>query len=80
MTSQFRMARFRTAQTGNDIFELTHDDPLPVQEEEVLVRFDWISIDPAMSGWTTDKRSHAACSARKNHAGFRYRRSDGVKI
>ena len=58
MTSQFRMARFRTAQTGNDIFELTHDDPLPVQEEEVLVRFDWISIDPAMSGWTTDKRSY----------------------
>ena len=58
MTSQFRMARFRTAQTGNDIFELTHDDPLPVQEGEVLVRFDWISVDPAMSGWTTDKRSY----------------------
>jgi len=34
MTSQFRMARFRTAQTGNDIFELTHDDPLPVQASQ----------------------------------------------
>ena len=56
MTSQFRMTRYRTAETGNDIFELTHDDPPPVQEAEVLVRFDWISIDPAMSGWTTDKR------------------------
>ena len=53
MTSQFRMTRYRTAETGNDIFELTHDDPPPVQEAEVLVRFDWISIDPAMSGWTT---------------------------
>jgi len=58
MTSQWRMTRFRTAATGNDIFELTHDDPPPVQEGEVLVRFDWISIDPAMSGWTTDKRSY----------------------
>jgi len=55
MTSQFRMTRFRTAETGNDIFELTHDDPPPVQDGEVLVRFDWISIDPAMSGWTTAK-------------------------
>lgn len=58
MTSQYRMTRFRTAETGNDIFELTHDDPPPVQDGEVLVRFDWISIDPAMSGWTTNKRSY----------------------
>jgi len=58
MTSQYRLTRYRTAETGNDIFELTHDDPLPVQDGEVLVRFDWISIDPAMSGWTTNKRSY----------------------
>lgn len=58
MTSQYRMTRFRTAETGNDIFELTHDDLPPVQDGEVLVRFDWISIDPAMSGWTTNKRSY----------------------
>ena len=58
MTSQWCMTRFRTAETGNDIFELTHDEPPPVQDGEVLVRFDWISIDPAMSGWTTDKRSY----------------------
>jgi len=58
VTSQFRMTQFRTAETGNDIFELTHDDPPPVQEGEVLVRFDWISVDPAMSGWTTNKRSY----------------------
>ena len=58
MTSQFRMTKFRTAETGNDIFELTHDDPPMVQDGEVLVRFDWISIDPAMSGWTTNKRSY----------------------
>ena len=54
MTSQYRLTRFRTAETGNDIFELTHDDPPSVQDGEVLVRFDWISIDPAMTGWTTD--------------------------
>ena len=58
MTSQWRMTRFRTAETGNDIFELTHDDPPTVQDGEVLIRFDWISVDPAMSGWTTDKRSY----------------------
>ena len=58
MTSQYRLTKFRTADTGNDIFELTHDDPPPVQDGEVLVRFDWISIDPAMTGWTTNKRSY----------------------
>ena len=58
MTSQWRMTRFRTAETGNDIFELTHDDPPTVQDGEVLIRFDWISVDPAMSGWTTNKRSY----------------------
>jgi NADPH-dependent curcumin reductase CurA len=58
MTSQYRLTKFRTADTGNDIFELTYDDPPPVQDGEVLVRFDWISIDPAMTGWTTNKRSY----------------------
>lgn len=58
MTSQFRLTRFRTADTGNDIFELTHDDPQSLKEGEVLVRLDWVSIDPAMSGWTTNKRSY----------------------
>ena len=58
MTSQYRLTRFRTAETGNDIFELTHDDPRSLKDGEVLVRLDWISIDPAMSGWTTDKRSY----------------------
>lgn len=58
MTSQFRLTTFRTAETGNDIFELTHDTPRALKEGEVLVRLDWISIDPAMSGWTTNKRSY----------------------
>ncbi len=58
MTSQYRMTKFRTAETGNDIFELTHDEPRPLKDGEVLVRLDWISIDPAMSGWTTNKRSY----------------------
>jgi NADPH-dependent curcumin reductase CurA len=58
MTSQYRLTKFRTADPGNDIFKLTHDDPPPVQDGEVLVRFDWISIDPAMTGWTTNKRSY----------------------
>jgi len=58
MTSQYRMIKFRTAETGNDIFELTHDAPRPLKDGDVLVRLDWISIDPAMSGWTTDKRSY----------------------
>lgn len=58
MTAQFRLTRYRTSETGNDIFELTHDEPPEVQAGEVLVHFDWISIDPAMSGWTTNKRSY----------------------
>lgn len=58
MTSQYRLTRFRTAETGNDIFELTHDDPPALEDGEVLVRLDWISIDPGMSGWVTNKRSY----------------------
>lgn len=58
MTLQYRLTQFRTAKSGNDIFELTHDDPPPLKAGEVLVRLDWISIDPAMSGWTTNKRSY----------------------
>lgn len=58
MTSQYRLKKFKTAETGTDIFELTHDDPPPIHEGEVLVRLDWISIDPAMSGWATNTRSY----------------------
>ena len=58
MTSQWRMTRYRTAETGNDIFELTHD-PLPeLGEGEVAVRLDWLSVDPGMTGWVTNKRSY----------------------
>ena len=58
MTSQYRLKRHRTFETGNDVFELTHDDPSPLKDGEVLYRLDWISIDPGMTGWVTNKRSY----------------------
>ena len=58
MTSQYRLKRYRTIETENDVFELTRDDPPPLKDEEVLYRLDWISIDPGMTGWVTNKRSY----------------------
>ncbi|KIJ51079.1 hypothetical protein M422DRAFT_158803, partial [Sphaerobolus stellatus SS14] len=34
------------------------DLPAPSAPEEVLVRVDWISLDPAMRGWLNDSRSY----------------------
>ncbi len=54
---QIRMTQFHDGST-DDIFAITHD-PIPeLQNREVKVRVDWISIDPAMRGWTTNKRSY----------------------
>lgn len=55
--TQIRTTQFHDG-TTDAIFKMTHD-PLPdLQEGEIRVRTDWISLDPAMRGWTTNKRSY----------------------
>lgn len=55
--TQIRMTQFHDG-TTDDIFAISHDPTLTLLSGEVRVRTDWISIDPAMRGWTTNKRSY----------------------
>ncbi|WP_163930980.1 NADP-dependent oxidoreductase [Paraferrimonas sp. SM1919] len=57
MVTQIRTTAFFDG-TTDKVFKLTHDTPKPLQSGEVLVRTDWISIDPGMRGWITNKRSY----------------------
>ncbi|WND02993.1 NADP-dependent oxidoreductase [Temperatibacter marinus] len=55
--TQVRTTQFHDGST-DDIFALTHD-PLPdMQEGDVRIRMDTISLDPAMRGWTTNVKSY----------------------
>lgn len=55
--TQIRTTGFHDG-TTDDIFEITHTPLADLKEGEVKIRTDWISIDPAMRGWTTNKRSY----------------------
>ena len=55
--TQIRMKQFHDGST-DDIFITTHDPVPALKKGEVKARTDWISLDPAMRGWTTNKRSY----------------------
>jgi len=55
--TQIRMKQFHDGST-DDIFITTHDTVPELKDNEVKIRTDWISLDPAMRGWTTNKRSY----------------------
>lgn len=56
--TQVRMTVYPNGAPARDFWQITHD-PLPsLAEDEILVRLDYISIDPGMSGWITNKRSY----------------------
>lgn len=55
--TQVRLTQFHDGST-DDIFAISHDPTPELQNGEVKVRTDWISLDPAMRGWTTNKRSY----------------------
>lgn len=57
-TSQYRLIDYPAGRRVADFWQLSHD---PVQQPapgEVKLRVDWISVDPGMSGWISDKRSY----------------------
>lgn len=55
--TQIRTTQFHDG-TTDDIFELTHDAVPLLQDGDIKFRMEWISLDPAMRGWTTNKRSY----------------------
>jgi NADPH-dependent curcumin reductase CurA len=56
--TQIRMADYPGAGSARDIWQVTHDSPRSIDDGEVLVRLDYVSIDPGMRGWITNKRSY----------------------
>ncbi len=56
---QVRLAA-RPADGALPKFDFTSDPSRDLQDGEVKVELEYISLDPAMMGWTTDKRSYIA--------------------
>jgi len=58
MPTQYKMTSFYEPDEIANIWQKT-EAPLPeVNDGQVAVRLDWISIDPGMMGWVTNKRSY----------------------
>ncbi len=55
--TQIRTTQFHDGST-DEIFTVTHDPIAELKDGEIKVRTDYISLDPAMRGWTTNKRSY----------------------
>lgn len=58
MPTQVRMMHYSGTSAPEDMWKITHDILPELEEGEVQLRLDWISIDPGMRGWTTNKRSY----------------------
>jgi NADPH-dependent curcumin reductase CurA len=55
--TQVRMTEFYDG-TTDKIFETTHDELPELEDGQVKLRTETISVDPAMRGWTTNTRSY----------------------
>ena len=58
ITSQYRLIDYPAGRPVADFWQLSHDPAQQSAPGEVKLRVDWISVDPGMSGWITDKRSY----------------------
>lgn len=61
MTSEITQVRFAKEADGlptADTWQLTHDKLPSPQEGEISVKIHYVSVDPAMKGWITNKRSY----------------------
>ncbi len=57
MVTQVRTTQFYDGTTDH-IFEMTHDAVPEVGEGQIHIKMSHISIDPAMRGWASNKRSY----------------------
>lgn len=56
--TQIRMTDYPGDAPARDFWRFAHDALRPVEDGEVMERLDYISIDPGMRGWITNKRSY----------------------
>lgn len=56
--TQIRMSDYPGDRPAREVWQTTHD-PLPsLREGQVAARVDWVSIDPGMTGWISNKRNY----------------------
>ena len=56
--TQIRMSDYPDSRPAREIWQTTND-PLPtLKEGQVAARIDFVSIDPGMTGWITNKRGY----------------------
>lgn len=58
MPRQIRMSQFPEARPPREVWQFTEDGVSELRDGEVSVRIDWLSVDPGMSGWITDKPNY----------------------
>ncbi|MGB3110890.1 MAG: NADP-dependent oxidoreductase [Psychrobacter alimentarius] len=63
MTSMNKQWRLKTRPVGEpnaDTWEYTETDVPTIEDGQLLIKIDYISIDPAMRGWLNDAKSYIA--------------------
>jgi NADPH-dependent curcumin reductase CurA len=56
--TQIRMSEYPGNRAPREIWLTTHDALPELRDGQVAVRIDFVSIDPGMTGWITDKRGY----------------------
>ena len=55
---QFRLREYPSNAVNANTWQMTHDAPTAPAARQLLVRNQWLSVDPGMRGWITPKRSY----------------------
>ena len=58
MTDPIQICFAGPAPTDHELWRITHDRVPELQEGEVHLKLSHVSVDPAMRGWITNKRSY----------------------
>ena len=55
---QIRLREYPKNAVNANTWQTTHDEPMAPVEGQLIVRNQWLSVDPGMRGWITPKRSY----------------------
>lgn len=58
MVRQIRLTDYPEGRAARLFWAHSNNDLTPLNETEIKVRIDWVSVDPGMSGWITNKPSY----------------------
>ena len=56
--TQIRLKKRAEGVPQDDVWETTHDAPRELEDGEIAVEVDYVSVDPAMRGWMVDTPSY----------------------